>query len=608
MTMMDQTQAAAMKMRPDFLVNDESGTADRLIRRAGLPATILQHAVQPSRGMANEILGDTIMTKDEHKFVYTLLRGSGTGMRVGVASADGLSNWGFRLFDGRLSEHLPSTNTMTQAERLRATDPAEGKTRLKHGVPIALGGGELPMRLCQGIGTWDRSAGLRIEVTVNMSTRTLHFHAGEGKAFDACVQLPEQGVRPWFESRLIHDCIAISEHRVRPGTSILVVRKPLKVTAPSPYAQPPSRSSSPRRTASPSQEAPSQASPAPSHKAMIASPRALSPSPRPLSPWSPRASSPRPRASSPSAFGSSAPRFPRSELDGEPTQRGRASSTERVRALSPGTATGNLRWHKLNTNTVDKILQEQEELLKTLKRSGSADRPRTPTRCSSPVRQRTSSKSEHGELQAARARIALLEKQCAVLKRLEEQNQLLRDRILPSSDLSGSLASSPLSPSMPTLSGDTSTQEAAEMLLMAPPSSPEAQHAFSTDMKVLPNVQASSEELEAQQGSIEREQDLSVSLGSGAQELITVEEKEAAQPRPILEDHLSVQQQQQQLAQQPQAAPQPDTLSRPLQVKDDVLEADHIATPLVVDLESPPMRSPTSGAGGDIGLSLDTPS
>ena len=146
------------------------------------------------------------------------------------------------------------------------------------------------------------------------------------------------------------------------------------------------------------------------------------------------------------------------------------------------------------------------------------------------------------------------------------------------------------------------------MLLMAPPSSPEAQHAFLTDMKVLPNIQASAEELEAQPGSIERERDLLVSLGSGAQELITVEGKEAPQPTPILEDHLSEQQQQQQLAQQLQAAPQPDTLSRPMPVKDDVLEADNIATPLVVDLESPPMRSPTSGAGGDIGLSLDTPS
>ena len=401
MTSVDLAVASRFKMQPKLLVDERPDTPS-VLPKSGLPATIVQHMSQPSRGVANEIIGDTLMTQDEHRFVFTVLRGSGTGMRVGVASANGSCNWGIRIFDGRLTQHVPQVR-MQSAAAARSKDNDDSNVDLN--LPIAMGGGNLPPKLCQGPATWDR-AGLRIEVTVNMTMRTLVFHvASSGKAFDTGIRLPKEGVRPWFESRLIGDTIALSEHRVRPGHSILVVRRPLaRVTRSStPEARRPSsaysspRATSPRRTASPSLYAPT-------------SPRA-------------KAS----RACSPRGFGSSSARFrvqdsePAAAGGGTPGRRRSASAERSLRPQSPmssrvlphcGSRT------TMSSSTIHNILRDQETLLKQLKQAGFSMSARAPVRAPSPTRPRKhpDSPAIRDELQSARFHVEQLAKENAFLR------------------------------------------------------------------------------------------------------------------------------------------------------------------------------------------------
>ena len=409
----DVATARDLKFQPHLLVEERAETPSLLPRR-GFPATIVQHTSQASSGGSEEILGETVLSQDEHRFVFTVLRGSGTGMRVGVASADGSCNWGFRLFDGRLSQHLPRTHQLQSAAATRALDTDPKELRPKQGLPIALGGAELPRRLCQGPNPWDHSPGLRIEVTVNMALRTLVFHAGNGLSFDAGITLPAEGVRPWFESRLLGDAIAISEHRIRPASSTLVMRQPFVSTR--------SRTPEARR-------------PLWSPRQQDAELRATSPR---------RASSPRGATSPSRAFNSSAPRFasdpnvPRRQAS--TPERGRHPSPARTqvgRSPSPAASrTGAAVGSMMLSSSMKAILQEQEQLLTSLKamqprlkQTSSAPRHtdlRSP-RFSSPASRRGASPThrrrspfdpvELDELQSARTRIAELERENSVLRR-----------------------------------------------------------------------------------------------------------------------------------------------------------------------------------------------
>jgi hypothetical protein len=155
--------------------------------------SVVQHIRQPRAGGKDEVLGEPLLTGDgEHRFVFTVISGTGTGMRVGIASADGSQTFGMRLYDGRLAQHPPPP-------------------------PKDDGEGGLPARLCSETDrVWDRIPGTRIEIIVDLTTRRLDFNVGEsgGRTVDAGVQLPREGVRPWFQCQLKGDAVAISEHRV----------------------------------------------------------------------------------------------------------------------------------------------------------------------------------------------------------------------------------------------------------------------------------------------------------------------------------------------------------------------------------------------------------
>ena len=203
---------------------------------------VIQHTRRCStRDSPDEVLGEHLMTHGEHRFIFTVLRGTGTGMRVGVASADGSKTVGIRLYDGRVVHH-PATSAEHGSPRwLRAHAPmGDGDTRRKWALPIALGGTELPPQLTRedeprAKMLWDRLPGaVQIETVVNLVARKLTFTVG-ATTIEAAVELPEGGVRLWFESRTEHDAIAVSEYRAGPAPAASKVRsvspRPLSVAA-----------------------------------------------------------------------------------------------------------------------------------------------------------------------------------------------------------------------------------------------------------------------------------------------------------------------------------------------------------------------------------------
>ena len=171
---------------------------------------VLQHVEQPTSGDTNEVCGEPLISSEgEHRFTFTIIRGSGTGMRVGIASADGRQTWGFRIFDGRLQQWPPppSERSRSDASSMAANgDENDGHTSSTERI-------------------WNRVPGQKIEVVVDVTHKRLMFNVGlnGGCALNVGIDLPPEGFRPWFESKLKLDAIAISSTRValsHPGAPV----------------------------------------------------------------------------------------------------------------------------------------------------------------------------------------------------------------------------------------------------------------------------------------------------------------------------------------------------------------------------------------------------
>ena len=188
---------------------------------------VIQHRkCSSSRERPGEALGEHLMTEGVHCVTFTILRGTGTGMRVGVASEDGAKTWGFRLLDGRLSEPPPPPHTGQGSPGWLRGQRAQLNEHRTWALSKALDGTSLPKQLSRAdqVPSWDRRPGEKIGVVINMASRTLVFLVG-GSSVDAEVELPESGVRMWFESRLKHDAVAISEYRYQAAPAGSIPRR-----------------------------------------------------------------------------------------------------------------------------------------------------------------------------------------------------------------------------------------------------------------------------------------------------------------------------------------------------------------------------------------------
>lgn len=73
--------------------------------------SVVQHTRQcklGDRSTVDEAVAEPLMVEGEHAFSFTILRGSGTGMRIGVAADSGGCAWGLRVYDGKLQIYPPS--------------------------------------------------------------------------------------------------------------------------------------------------------------------------------------------------------------------------------------------------------------------------------------------------------------------------------------------------------------------------------------------------------------------------------------------------------------------------------------------------------------------
>ena len=158
----------------------------------------LLHMRQSRVNQPDDALGDRVMSKGEHRFVFDIdsARSSGSLVRVGVASTDGRDRWGIRLTDGRSISIRPGVPTAEERERQCNVLLAD--------KPIAAARQE-------------RAVSRRVEVIVDMARRHVFYSVDGGSAVDSGV-LPEdypELLVPWAQLFYKGDAVTLSQHRSR---------------------------------------------------------------------------------------------------------------------------------------------------------------------------------------------------------------------------------------------------------------------------------------------------------------------------------------------------------------------------------------------------------
>lgn len=173
-------------------------------REGDAPGARLTHKRQSRVGQSDEAFGDRVMSKGEHRFIFTILSAhspSGNGLCLGVAAAEHVGHastrhkYGIRVSDGRCVSY-PS--------------------------PDSPSGGRSPnVRLSEGFMSHResvRAVGRRVEVIVDMDRRRLFFSVDGAAHVDSGV-LPEtlpDALVPWVQLFFKSDAISLSQHRSRP--------------------------------------------------------------------------------------------------------------------------------------------------------------------------------------------------------------------------------------------------------------------------------------------------------------------------------------------------------------------------------------------------------
>ena len=191
---------------------------------ARYPKSKLVHQRQTRvRDQPDDAFGNFVMTRGEHKFVYEIecdlhkdtkgndrlpgsgfrpksalpsraAVGSGSGIRVGVASKDGSKRWGIRPSDGR---------AVSQGDDIDHRDYGPTSNLLADAV--------MPCQQARAVGT-------RVEVTVNMARRIVKDSVDGATAVDSGVlpdDYPDELI-PWCQLFYQNDAVTLSDHRFRP--------------------------------------------------------------------------------------------------------------------------------------------------------------------------------------------------------------------------------------------------------------------------------------------------------------------------------------------------------------------------------------------------------
>ena len=197
----------------------------RLPYVSGGVASVIRHKRQcNSRDQADNAYCPAI-TQGEVEFTFTCLSGTGTCMRVGVASADNSSETvGIKLVNGDMAIEPRGRDWRNREpiQNLKIDNEGGGKPLVKHNIT------------CR----------------VNMAMGVVSFCVDNGMPIEPLGDLPKCGVRPWVQMFYKGDCVAVSSFR-RTGHDSQgrpLWRCPSPKRSPSPNGQWQDRLASPKRS------------------------------------------------------------------------------------------------------------------------------------------------------------------------------------------------------------------------------------------------------------------------------------------------------------------------------------------------------------------------
>ena len=172
------------------------------------------HTKQSRVHQPDDVFGERVMGKGEHRFLFEVepARSSGSGVRVGVASVDGRQRWGIRLTDGKSVHNLPGMPTAEDRERER-----ESSAFYLSDNPVAQ----------------ERAVVQRVEVIVDMARRHVLYSIDGGSAVDSGV-LPDEypdSLTPWAQLFYKGDAVTLSAHRSRTASRPKAPRTPTRKAA-----------------------------------------------------------------------------------------------------------------------------------------------------------------------------------------------------------------------------------------------------------------------------------------------------------------------------------------------------------------------------------------
>lgn len=176
-----------------------------------VPHTRLIHTRQSRVGQADEAFGTRVMSKGEHRFVFTIdvaQSPSGSGLLLGFADGDdnGYSRfkYGIRVSDGRCVQYPTPTDPKIM--------------QLSEGFMSAA--------------TAQRAVGRRVEVVVDMDRRLCGFSVDGATLVDSGIMPSDLPVTlvPWCQIYYKADALTLSHHRMRiTGATPPSPPKPVKV-------------------------------------------------------------------------------------------------------------------------------------------------------------------------------------------------------------------------------------------------------------------------------------------------------------------------------------------------------------------------------------------